>query len=169
MIRSLARFIPVFAVVCAAALHAEDAASGNLPAYVLKNKSTFTPVSDEQRAPFWPIGWVKRKLAPVASSPVQAVEVPKVVLDARSFKLTSILIGNPSLAIINGRTYSEGEFLRTPRGAAAAAPLPRVRVYRINDGSVVLQNQEQLVTVALQRPELTQRSDKEELLLEDRP
>ena len=86
-----------------------------------------------------------------------------------------ILLGSPSFAIINGRTYSEGEFLRTARPGAApatAAGLPpgaRVRVYRINDGAVVLQNQEQLITVMLSRPELLQRNAEEQLLSEDRP
>jgi hypothetical protein len=157
-----------------APVHAEEtAAAPKAPAYVLKNKSTFTAPSDEQRAPFWPIGWTKRRPMQVASAAVRTVVVPKVVLDEKSFKVTSILLGNPSFAIINGRTYAEGEFLRAPKVAAApgttSAPAARTRVYRINDGSVVLQNQEQLITVALQRPELVQRSAVEELLSEDRP
>jgi hypothetical protein len=151
------------------------------PPYVLKNRSTFSATGD-QRAPFWPIGWVKRQpMQTTSEEPIHIVAVPKVLLDEKSFRLTSILLGNPSLAIINGRTYSEGEFMRVPKSApaatatAATAPavaLPpgvRIRVYRINDGNVVLQNQDQLITVNLQRPELVQRSAAEDLLTEDRP
>jgi hypothetical protein len=171
------RLISALSALCAGHLHAGDAAADAKPEpYVLKNKSSFTPVTDEQRAPFWPIGWVKRRPVLAATGPVHVVEAPKVTLDAKSFKVTSILLGNPSFAIINGRTYSEGEFLRAPKAVAVAgapsapaAPAPRIRVYRINDGQVVLQNQEQLLTVSLLRPELLQRGGVEELLSEDRP
>lgn len=174
------RSILAASVVCAAPVHAEEAkVEEKPPAYVLKNKSVFSATADDQRAPFWPIGWVKRKPMPVATAAVQVIQAPKVILDEKNFKVTSILLGNPSLAIINGRTYMEGEFLRAAKVAAAPAvagaptvvtqPAARTRVYRINDGSVVLQNQEQLLTVPLQRPELVQRSNVEELLNEDRP
>jgi hypothetical protein len=166
-------------LLCVATGRADTApADTKVPAYVLKNRSAFTPVADDHRAPFWPIGWVKRKPMTVASAaPALVVEAPKIVLDAKNFKVTSILLGSPALAIINGRTYSEGEFLRTPRaavapvaaGAAPAPAAPRIRLYRINDGSVALQCQEQIITVALQRPELAQRKADAELLLEDRP
>ena len=167
----------ILSVVCRPAAHAEDAAADSKPpAYALKNKSAFNAPTDDQRAPFWPIGWVKRKpMQAAAAGPVRVVEAPKVVtLDPKNFKVTSILVGSPSLAIINGRTYSEGEFLRVPRAAAATAaspavPAPRVRVYRINDGGVLLQNQEQFLSVMLQRPELAQRKGEEALLSEDRP
>jgi hypothetical protein len=157
-----------------ASIRAEDIApQEKAPAYVLKNKSSFTSVAEDQRAPFWPIGWVKRKPMQIATTPTRVVELPKVVIDAKSFKLTSILLGNPSLAIINGRTYSEGEYLRTPKVAGAVAvatpPAARTRVFRINDGHVVLQLQDQLITVPLQRPELVQRSNVEELLNEEKP
>jgi hypothetical protein len=151
-----------------------------LTPYVLKNKSAFAPVTDELRAPFWPIGWTKRKPNSVAETTTsQQVEAPRVAFDEKTIKVTSILLGTPSLAIINGRTYSEGEFLRAAKTAGAAptgsavapvAPVgPRIRLYRIADGSVVLQVQDQLVTVALLRPELVQRSSAEEFLSEDRP
>lgn len=175
----------LLSAVGAGAAFAEDAAAGSkAPAYVLKKRSAFSPLADDQRAPFWPIGWCKRKpVAAAAAAPAQVAEAPKMKLDARNYKVTSILLGNPSLAIINGRTYSEGEFLRTPRtavaahgGAArpapattAAAPVPRIRIYRITDGNVVLQGPDQYLTVPLLRPELAQRRGEEELLLEDRP
>lgn len=166
------RFILAASLISVVPVSAEQPApAAKSPPYVLKNKSVFSAVAEDQRAPFWPIGWIKRKPMEMTAAPTRVIETPKVVLDEKSFKVTSILLGNPSLAIVNGRTYSEGEFLRTPRvaGAAATAAGPRTRVYRINDGHVVLQNQDQLITVSLQRPELVQRSNVEELLSEDRP
>ena len=148
--------------------------------YQLKNRSSFTVAGEGVRAPFWPIGWVHRK---DVSSVVASVAAPKSVLDAASFRVTSILLGSgstPSLAVINGRAYSEGEFMKMPRGAAPAAPVPaangapaiavppRIRVQRIVDGSVVLQRAEETVTVTMQRPELLQKKTEEPLLDDER-
>lgn len=166
-------------VISAAVVRAEDAAPASTTAtvkpYQLQRKSAFTATGEDQRAPFWPIGWVKPKAGPVAKADVPAG--PRVTLDEASFKVSSILLGSPSLAIINGRTYSEGEFLRQPRATGGAATVAtsaipagaRIRVYRIDDGGVVLQHQEQLLNVALKRPELAQKRGEEELLSEDRP
>jgi len=44
-----------------------------------------------------------------------------------------------------------------------------VRIYRINDGNVIIERNTERVVVALQRPELVQRGPGEELLTEDRP
>ncbi len=143
--------------------------------YVLQRKSAFTALSEDERAPFWPIGWVK----PKAGSTVKAATpaAPRVALDESAFKLTSILLGNPSLAIIDGRTYSEGEVLRQPRASGggatvATSPVPvgaRVRVHRIDDGSVTLQYQEEMIVVKIRRPEFAERRAEEQLILEDRP
>ena len=135
-----------------------------VPPYELKNRSTFANAVNVMRAPFWPIGYVKRTKggAPVA---VQQAE-PKVSLDARNFKVTSILLGSgttPSLGVINGRAYSEGEFIRFPK--TPGTPAPRIRVQRITDGSVILQNGDQTLVIGLQRPELS--SPKPETLLND--
>ena len=185
-------------LLCAAALHAEtgllakvetapakpDAAPAKAePApepYQLKNRSSFAATAEGARAPFWPIGWVHRK---GVSSVVAAQAPAKSALDAANFRVTSILLGSgptPSLAVINGRAYSEGEFLKMPRGSAPAAPAPvangapavpvppRIRVQRIVDGSVVLQREDQSVTVTMQRQELMQKKADERLLDEDR-
>lgn len=168
-------FLLVIAGLCSGSL-LQAAEPTAVPPYELQNKSSFTATSPEKRAPFWPIGWTKRKVS-AAAPQVQTPVEPKVNLDDSHFKVTSILLGNPSLAIINGKTYSEGEFIRTPRVAAtantpAASTIPagaRIRVYRINDGQVVLQHQDQLITVGLKRPELVQKREEEQLLTEDRP
>ena len=180
-------------LLCAAALHAETAAPAKAepaktdaapakaePApepYQLKNRSSFTGAPEGTRAPFWPIGWVHRK---GVSSVVAVLAAPKPVLDERAFRVTSILLGSgatPSLAVINGRAYSEGEFLKMPRGAAVAAPLApgatpapvaRVRVQRISDGVVVLQQAELTVKVSMLRPELAQKKTEDPLLDDER-
>lgn len=136
-----------------------------VPPYVLKNKSSFANPVDITRAPFWPIGWVKRGKVNSATT-VQQVEAPKVDVDPSQFRVTSILLGTgatASLAVINGRAYSEGEFLRMPRNGST--PGPRIRVQRITDGNIILQNGTQTMTVPLHRPELS--SPKPEPLLND--
>ena len=185
-------------LLCAAAIHAENTAPAKAEAapaktdaapakaepapepYQLKNRSSFACAGEGVRAPFWPIGWVHRK---GVSSVVAQVAAPKSVLDERNFHLTSILLGSgatPSLAVINGRAYSEGEFLKMPRGAAVVAPAPtangapaiavpaRIRVQRISDGSIVLQREDQTVTVAMQRPELVLKKVEDPLLDDER-
>ena len=187
-------------LLCATALHADsgllarvdtapvkaDAAPAKaepvIEPYQLKNRSSFSGVAEGTRAPVWPIGWVHRK---GVSSVVASVAAPKSVLDAASFRVTSILLGSgatPSLAVINGRAYSEGEFLKMPHGTTTAAPAPaptangapavpvpaRIRVQRIVDGSVVLQRADQTVTVAMQRQELTLKKVEEPLLDDER-
>lgn len=147
---------------------AEPATTNSVPPYQLKNRSAFTVAPEVTRAPFWPIGWVKRSVG--APAQVQeAAPVAKVMLDEKSFKVTSILLGTgttPSLAVINGRAYSEGEFLRMPKGTAVAGV--KVRVQRIHDGQVVLQNADQIVVATLQRPELSTKRTEETLLDPDR-
>lgn len=139
-----------------------------LPPYELKKRSAFATSGEIARAPFWPIGWVKRKAGAPVQSAAEVVE-QKVVLDEKSFKVTSILLGSgtsPSLAVINGRAYSEGEFLRMPKGGTT--PAVRVRVQRINDGHVILQNAAQTLVTTLQRPELSTKRPEEALLDPDR-
>lgn len=166
-------------LLCAAPLHAEDAAPAKTDAvsepYQLKNRSRFACEVEDARAPFWPIGWVHRK---GVSSAVRSADAPRQNLDAKNFRVTSILLGSgtsPSLAVINGRAYSEGEFLKMPRGTTAAVaavpgtPAPaRTRVQRISDGFIVLQRDTEAVTVALYRPELVLKKIEDPLLDDER-
>ena len=137
----------------------ENAAPSSAPVgrYELKNRSTIAS-RDANRPPFWPIGWVKRGPA-VEKAPV----VSRVTFDEKSFVVSSILIGNPSLAVIIGRSYMEGDFLRFPRGTEAI----RIRVQRILDGGVQLQADNQVFLAKLQRPEL-QAKKFDDLLPDDR-
>lgn len=135
--------------------------------YELKKRSSFE-VAAGLRPPFWPIGWVKRERNVLPSGAI----APKFVLDARSFTVTSILLGPPAIAVINGRAYEEGQIIRMARLAVPiAAPAggmpaggPRIRVQRIADGQVWLQGEGQTVSVSLKRPELSERKIQEERL-----
>lgn len=125
--------------------------------YQLKNRSTFA-AAESERPPFWPIGWVKRA-AGVTQAPVAMV--PRVAIEEKNFVVSSILLGNPALAVINGRSYSEGEFVRMPKDG----PKVRVRVGRIGDGAVQLQAEDQMILAKLRREELSPRKFEEEELL----
>lgn len=128
--------------------------------YELKKKSTFTLAAD-RRAPFWPIGWVKRTNE---TRTEVTTHVPKAKLDENAFAVTSIMLGNPSLAVINARAYSEGEFIRMPKGSA---PM-KVRVLQITDGKVNLNYENQTFAINLKRPELAERKPEADLLDQER-
>jgi len=166
-------------LLCAATLRADDAVAAKAePApepYQLKNRSSFACDAGDARAPFWPIGWVHQK---GVSSTVNRPDAPKETLDPKNFRVTSILLGSgaaTSLAVINGRAYSEGEFLKMPRiTALAAVPVPgapvpaRTRVQRIGDGFVILQRESLAVTVPLYRAEAALKKIEDTLLDEER-
>ena len=141
-------------------LHAEESAGGrsHVVKYQLKNRSSFN-LPETSRPPFWPIGWVKRS----ATAPVHLPSGPTFVLDEKNFAVTSILTGNPSLAVINGRSYTEGETIRLPKGSGGV----KIRVVRIYDGFVQLQLDDQLVSPKLRRQELDPKKPAEDLLLND--
>ena len=150
--------------IAAAALgsaHASDPGTGTVAKssgagskYDLQKKSTFT-LAAERRAPFWPIGWVKRK----HEVRTEITQAPKAKLDENAFAVTSIMLGNPSLAVINARAYSEGEFIRMPKGS----PPMKVRVQQIADGTVSLNYEQQTFVVTLKRPELAQHRVEDQL------
>ena len=155
----------IFTTTAAAALagsahSAEAKTQADSGKYELQKKSTFTLAAD-RRAPFWPIGWVKR--ANQAPSEVTK-QAPKVKFDENAFVVTSIMLGNPSLVVINARAYSEGELIRMPKGGA---PM-KVRVQQIGDGTVNLAYENQTFTIALKRGELAEHKAEADLLNQDR-
>lgn len=147
--------LAAFAATTVAA-HAEEA-DVKTAGYKLKNRSVFSQ-PETARAPFWPIGWSK----PVAGQITQQVEqaAPLATLDPEQFSVTSIA---GSIAIINGKPYLQGEYIRAakPKEGKAAAPgiasLPpgtKVRVARVADGAVVLELNGQYTQLTLKRPDL---------------
>lgn len=127
--------------------------------YELKKHSSFT-LATQTRAPFWQIGWVPKH----ESAPAEVTKAPKAQVDPAAFVVTSVLLGNPSLALINGRSYGEGEFVRMPKGSAPA----KVRVMAIGDGTVTLQCEGKNFAVEIHRPELAEHKAEPDLLDQDR-
>lgn len=160
-----------------AALAADETPEVKTAGYHLKNQSAFQ-VAPGTRAPFWPIGWAPSGKATTDNTPAE----PASAITADQFSVTSILLGSKSFAVINGRTYGEGEFIRAARPVKAApgtaAPAAstvsaslRIRVNRIIDGQVILQAAGQsAIAVPLRRPQLSERKpgDDELLSLSDR-
>jgi hypothetical protein len=127
-----------------------------VPPYELKHKATFSS-NGITRNPFIPIGWK----APVAQVAVNQGG-PKATVGADSFRVSSILLGGgnaPSLAIINERQYEEGQMIRMPK----TGPQIAVRVFRISDGSVQLQVDNQIMTIPLRRGQLNDKQAEPQL------
>ena len=130
-----------------------------VPQFDLKNKSSFT-LSGNVRSPFLPIGWK-------GSAVVQQLAPKRATTPADAFRVTSILVGsagNPSLAVINGKSYEEGQVIRTKSDSKNVSPQARVRLYRIGDGVVRIQLEDgNIVTVPLKRGELNELQPQEVL------
>ena len=140
------------AVTYSVPVHAEAAVAGP-GRYELKNRSSFR-IDADTRAPFWPIGWKKPKaVASVQGAGDVNSETPKIQLQPNQFNVTSIVLGNPALATINGRTFEEGEFLPVVYGTERL----RVAVRAIRDGGVWLEHEGQQIMVPIRRQELGHR------------
>jgi len=134
-------------------VHAESGADGNAVAgYDLKNRSGFRSDADA-RIPFWPIGWQRPKVKTGVETSVPVVEAPAIQLQANHFTVSSILLGHPALATINGRSFEEGEMLPVIYGEQRL----KVIVRSIRDGGVWLAYEGQLTFVPMRRPELGNR------------
>lgn len=144
--------IALSVAACALTLPAANciAADSAIGLYELKHRSAFH-VDGDARIPFWPIGFQR----PKPGSPVQSAfqEAPKATLLPEHFNLTSVLLGNPALAMINGRSFGEGEMLPVTYGTTRM----RVMVKSIRDGGVWLDHEGQQIFVPLKRPEIGQR------------
>ncbi len=154
-------WLPLILISTASALAApKEPAPKSTGTYELKKRSSFT-LAEAERPPLWPIGWVKKQAAPAQA--VAVVVAPQIVLDPKSFLLTSILLGSPPLAVINGRSYTEGEYLKA-RGTA-----PRVQLVRIGDGTAQVRAVDgQILEIVLRRPELGTKKVDDGILNEDR-
>jgi hypothetical protein len=158
------RFSTLVALAFVPCAFAADATKPALPAktvpqFELKNKSSFT-VPNGVRSPFLPIGWK-------GSAVLQEAPTKKTVTTKDSFRVTSILLGSPSLAVINGRSYEEGQPIRMPKDPKTNMPVARAKLYRIGDGVIQIQLEDQLISVPLKRGELKE-IQREELLNSDR-
>lgn len=129
-------------LVLALFLVAAAAGTASAQGFTLQHHSTFTADPD-LRNPFVPIGWKKRVV--VAGQPVE--QQPVTSIRAEDFTVSSILVGDPSLAVVNGHELSEGELAEITVGGRKVA----IRVRSIRDGEVTLESAG-LEVVALLRP-----------------
>jgi hypothetical protein len=100
----------------------------------ITNLSAFDPNGPTTRNPFLPIGYVR----PVKEAPRE------MILDVRPemFSITAILLGDPPLAIINGKDRGVGD--RIPLNASGTE---FVLVRRISDGEVTMEYRGRLIVV----------------------
>lgn len=144
-----------FAVAAAAFSVTARAESEKTQPYELKNRSEFHSESDA-RIPFWPIGFQRPKLKADGTSTAPVV-MSKIQLEPSHFNVTSILLGNPALATINGRSFEEGELLPVVNGTERL----RVVVRAVRDGGVTLEHEGQQIFVPMKRPELGQKQSQQ--------
>ena len=111
--------------------------------YEFKHKSVFT-ASAKDHNPFWPIGWVKTENASVADN-----GAAPVVPHTGDFMVTSILLNEPPIAVINGKEMAEGEIA----AMSMNGQMVMVQLMAVRDGWVVLRWQNQKLIVPLHREE----------------
>ena len=100
----------------------------------ITNRSTFDPDGLTKRSPFIPIGYVRA---------TKAAE-REVIMDVRPemFAVTAIMLGDPSLAIINGKDRGIGDRIPLNPGGTEF-----VIVRRISDGQVTLEHRGRMIVV----------------------
>lgn len=133
---------------------AEEASSPlqKVEPYNLKRRSTFT-LNRDTRAPFWPIGWVKSNLSSAHMAPTtKGPAKQKFEIQPEHFNVTSVLVGRPALATINGRSFAEGEVLPVIAGEERL----RVVLKAVRDGGVWLEHAERQIYVPIRRQEVDQ-------------
>jgi hypothetical protein len=127
--------------LCLAALAPQACAQSTLAK--LTHRSEFK--DDGFRNPMWPIGWQKP-----ANGTQDVSTGPQLPIGPGMFNVTSISISSAPLAVINGRTYAEGEFINAIYGGQHI----KILVSQINDGNVVLQYLGIKFTVNQKRPDM---------------
>jgi len=113
--------------------------TSNAKVYVLAKKTAFTATANDHN-PFWPIGWVKME-----SSSDNVVVIPH----SQDFSVTSILLNEPPMAVINGKEMAEGEIATL----TINGQLVTVQLMAVQDGRVILRWQNQNIVVPLHRDE----------------
>jgi hypothetical protein len=113
-------------------------------AYEFKHKSVFT-ASAKAHNPFWPIGWVKVEGGTSLADNAPAPMVPR----AEDFMVTSILLNEPPIAVINGKEMAEGEVAPM---IVNGQPV-MMQLMSVQDGRVILRWQNQKLVVPLHRDE----------------
>jgi hypothetical protein len=117
-----------------------DTQPAAIAGYTPKTKSVFTSTAD-QHNPFWPIGWVK-----TVNDSVDTSSAP-VVPHTDDFLVTTILLNDPPMAVINGKDMAEGEVATLQTAAGSVV----VQLMAVQDGSVTLRWENQNLVVPIHR------------------
>jgi len=115
--------------------------------YAPKSKSVFTGSANEHN-PFWPIGWIKTENYSTSDT---APYVPR----AEDFSVTTIMLNEPPMAVINGKDMAEGEIASLNVGGQPVV----VQLMAVQDGRVTLRWQNQSITVGIHRNEILSPAD----------
>ena len=108
----------------------------------IERRSAFTMAA--ARNPFWPIGWAKPEpVAPGVVAPTAPKEISDAFFKPERFVVTSISIGVLPLALINGKTYGEGDLIAVSDGV-------NVQVAAIRDGEVTLRYKDKTIVSVIQ-------------------
>ncbi len=111
-------------------------------AYSPTHKSVFGAAADAHN-PFWPIGWAKTEEISMPDA------VTPVTPHASDFTVTSILLNEPPIAVINGQEMAEGEVGAIPVNGQPVM----VQLMAVQDGRVIIRWQNQNLIVPLHRDE----------------
>jgi len=107
------------------------------------HKSVFLAAADAHN-PFWPIGWVKTE-----TNTADQNAPPPMMPHAEDFTVTTILLNDPPMAVINGKEMAEGEIQAFPINGAQVT----VQLMAVKDGRVIIRWQNQNITVPIHRDE----------------
>jgi hypothetical protein len=110
--------------------------------YTPRHKSVFAATGGEHN-PFWPIGWTKAES--LSTGDTEAPVTPQ----SNDFTVTTIMMNEPPIAVINGQDMAEGEVASLPVGGRNVM----VQLMAVHDGWVILRWQNQNLTVPLHRDE----------------
>jgi hypothetical protein len=118
------------------------ASAADTPVAEPKNQSFFT-LEENNRNPFWPIGW-----KPAPKSQDNSPEHIGPEIPPGSFAVTSITLdAGAHFAIINGTAMSEGQQF----GLRLGDQTYQLKVKAIEDGQVILLRRDQEIIVPLRR------------------
>jgi hypothetical protein len=95
--------------------------------YRAHTKSTFV-LPEKGRNPFWPIGYIPR--VKTAVNEEQLLRIP-----VEQYKVTTIILDTPSIAVINGKDYTRGQFLPLSTTTGTV----KLLITNIEDGVVTVQ------------------------------
>jgi hypothetical protein len=127
---------------------AETSGTTAATAYTPKTKSVFSAPADAHN-PFWPIGWIK--MDNVAAGDDAAPMVPK----ASDFTVSTIMLNEPPMAVINGKDMAEGEISALSINGQSVV----VQLLAVQDGRVILRWQNQNLIVPIHRDEVLSPAD----------